>query len=563
MSSSYPFPSQASSVHTYPCKWHWCRETFPDNPQLVQHVILEHVNKAPPVKREDIPHVRRAEDGTGDSIHVPPYILYKQPPSRLSASPQKVLGLSSQDVRPRPSAEPSSSLPSPPFSSPMLKSQAHILSKNLNSPRHRSSVQPPDIFPAADTQDLSKHAGTSTPPFRAIGSPAGSHTSVHIPTSPHFSALVHQGPAKRAATLTIDTSSPAKKPNTAQHHHFSSQSSLNHRPSIGERAAVEEQLTQLDEEDSDSGRSSSASGSGSGNDSEEDSERDAVGDDVTDDDSDDSPEENSMEVDSSSMNTSQAQVPPSSEIQDGYTSELSYALSQPQNSQLASQTLQMEVLQMEAASETPSQLQQSSFPYHIHGPKKHVHVHSSQPSEPDSSLILGPPALLSNPQTFAVSTPVAKQQQIWYQPQALTRTASGSGSNVNSPRVGQGRPVAVATPAKSAHPAGQPQSQQRNVRTVQKAKKFTSGTLQIVPAASQVRAAAAAASTATPKRAVAEVASHSHEPQSQTPSQLQSQSQSQSQSLSYMDSSQSQPYQDSLLLQTQAPYHSQPMTQSF
>lgn len=82
--------SQDSSVRTYPCRWHWCIESFSDNAALVGHVLKEHVHKAKPIKRLDIPLFRRAEEGSGESYKVP-YLLHSQ---TSPASPRKSPGRS-------------------------------------------------------------------------------------------------------------------------------------------------------------------------------------------------------------------------------------------------------------------------------------------------------------------------------------------------------------------------------------------------------------------------------------------------------------------------------------
>ncbi|KAH8120715.1 hypothetical protein DFH11DRAFT_1478580, partial [Phellopilus nigrolimitatus] len=46
------------------CKWAWCKESFETTDKLVMHVLEEHVWKAKPMKRKDVPLERRAMDGT-------------------------------------------------------------------------------------------------------------------------------------------------------------------------------------------------------------------------------------------------------------------------------------------------------------------------------------------------------------------------------------------------------------------------------------------------------------------------------------------------------------------
>lgn len=58
-----------SSPRLHPCRWEWCRLTFPTNALLINHVLVEHVRKAQPVRRKDLPMLRRVEEGSGESLH--------------------------------------------------------------------------------------------------------------------------------------------------------------------------------------------------------------------------------------------------------------------------------------------------------------------------------------------------------------------------------------------------------------------------------------------------------------------------------------------------------------
>lgn len=49
----------------HPCRWNWCRSTFPTNAQLIDHVLFEHVRNAKPVSRKDVSMLRRVEEGSG------------------------------------------------------------------------------------------------------------------------------------------------------------------------------------------------------------------------------------------------------------------------------------------------------------------------------------------------------------------------------------------------------------------------------------------------------------------------------------------------------------------
>ncbi|KAI0245144.1 hypothetical protein BJV78DRAFT_1280711 [Lactifluus subvellereus] len=58
-----------SSLHS--CRWDWCRFTTASHEHFVQHVISAHIDKAEPVKREDINLIRHVEEGGVLSIDVP------------------------------------------------------------------------------------------------------------------------------------------------------------------------------------------------------------------------------------------------------------------------------------------------------------------------------------------------------------------------------------------------------------------------------------------------------------------------------------------------------------
>jgi len=57
-------------ARVYGCKWEWCRLSFLDQAALNEHVVLEHVRRAIPVRRRDIPIMRRVEEGAGESLKI-------------------------------------------------------------------------------------------------------------------------------------------------------------------------------------------------------------------------------------------------------------------------------------------------------------------------------------------------------------------------------------------------------------------------------------------------------------------------------------------------------------
>jgi hypothetical protein len=69
----YEAPMQIKS-----CRWSWCRLVFLTDAQLREHVLNEHVQQAVPVRRGDIPLLRRAEEGYGDSLSLPNFSAESQ-----------------------------------------------------------------------------------------------------------------------------------------------------------------------------------------------------------------------------------------------------------------------------------------------------------------------------------------------------------------------------------------------------------------------------------------------------------------------------------------------------
>jgi len=59
-----------SHIRIYGCKWAWCRSVFEDHPSLVRHVIYDHARRSTPVRRRDISLIRRAEEGSGESLRI-------------------------------------------------------------------------------------------------------------------------------------------------------------------------------------------------------------------------------------------------------------------------------------------------------------------------------------------------------------------------------------------------------------------------------------------------------------------------------------------------------------
>lgn len=60
--------SDASSLHYHRCWWAWCRHNFYTKQELSNHVISEHVQKARPVRLQDIHALQTAEDSYWGSL---------------------------------------------------------------------------------------------------------------------------------------------------------------------------------------------------------------------------------------------------------------------------------------------------------------------------------------------------------------------------------------------------------------------------------------------------------------------------------------------------------------
>ena len=56
--------SQSQSLPTfYACRWAWCIHHCQSQADLNRHVISDHINKAKPIRRGDLPVIEKAEGG--------------------------------------------------------------------------------------------------------------------------------------------------------------------------------------------------------------------------------------------------------------------------------------------------------------------------------------------------------------------------------------------------------------------------------------------------------------------------------------------------------------------
>lgn len=172
--------NQDQSFKLFSCRWAWCRSSFSNNAQLVHHVVHDHVRCTIPVRRRDISMIKRAEEGRGESLKISELMvdMYSytsressshkpgtNPSFRHSLSEIDIILLSVEHPR-----EPSSSLPSPPASSPALHSPHHLVHSPGPAPspsplsleKHKPSASPNETH-ADQTQSfqLSQHSSAS------------------------------------------------------------------------------------------------------------------------------------------------------------------------------------------------------------------------------------------------------------------------------------------------------------------------------------------------------------------------------------------------------------------
>ncbi|PPQ77732.1 hypothetical protein CVT25_011167 [Psilocybe cyanescens] len=461
MSTYQPSRSQASgeplkppsqdSFHIYGCKWAWCRSMYSNNEELTQHVILEHARRAIPVRRRDIPLIRRAEDGTGESLRMS-YVLNGQSSNSATEPSQK----SAEEIRhelivfgdlglPSPSlVEPYSSLPSPPASS---RANTSPLQNDRPLPgTTRSAVVMDAHISTTPVIHHSWEQDENARSFASLSSPAGSSTSFSapdIPNSPSFNSLVEKSGKRKLAADAPEN--PAAKYSKLYRQHPLSQSA---NSSTGSRVSVEQHLTQsLESEDESEGG------------------RDIDNEDVL------SLESSDHEGSVDGLSSSQDAA---------YQTELPWDISQPEASQSHeatqpsyTQESQFEGGNYDLLSQAPSQFQTQvveSFPFHFHAPK----ASTSSQMEPKLSapLHFSPPGPLRSPK-YATSTP---QRQNWYQPPhklqcSISQKGDQTGADENQ----------TSSSKKSAQVIIH--SQRSQYRDPSKSKKFRSGTLQISPPA--------------------------------------------------------------------------------
>jgi len=276
-------------------------------------------------------------------------------------------------------------------------------------PPSSSLPSPPTSSPAQDSipEDIDQQANFVHPTFASFNSPAGSLATLNIPTSPTFSALVHRTNKRKEASEAQERLGKRSKL------HFGSQESAS-AASMGSDRSVEEHLTQTSGEDEDDSGKDTEPG-GQGGDDDGDSQVDRFRENVV------------MIPPTSGTPSSSPSLVLESSQQVAYDVELNWDEHDPspQYPSLSSQGRSTNPF-LESMSHPPSQLQLSS-------PLYHIHQKSSPQTDTNSSALSLPlnAVALSSPAGFTASTP---QRQTWYQPSLRRRVSSRSPSGETTPK---------------------------------------------------------------------------------------------------------------------------------
>ncbi|KAF9569100.1 hypothetical protein CPC08DRAFT_718472 [Agrocybe pediades] len=391
-----------------------------------------------PVRRRDIPLIRRAEEGTGESLRLSYSILTGPSSSSFQGQYTQVLF----DEEP---ASSSSSLKGRNLrlQTARANGSSNHQELNRNVDRNNTSEDHAEEFAPkqSEFQFARAESGVLTPTFASLRTSFDSPKPLSVPDSPCFSSLVSLVP-KRKLTFDAPENSSPKKRSTAS--------------SAGSQLSVELQLTQSPKDDDE--------------DADDADEED-------DDDDDDSTDRPALDASSNPDDDPSGQgAEPSAEMataaiagsgQEFYKGELRWGLSQPEEpwqthnpSEQGSLTQESDSnrADLELLTQPPSQLNHANFPIHHHTPSNPSSV------DPNSSASLHlSTAKLASP-VFASSTP---QKQTWYAP-AVKRTRSNTKVSAETPK---------SSPAKSERPA-----HMRYTRSTSKTRVFKSGTLHLTPA---------------------------------------------------------------------------------
>ncbi|KAF5388014.1 hypothetical protein D9615_000549 [Tricholomella constricta] len=260
--SSMPPASQSQNhPRIHACRWSWCRLTFDSNTDLVHHVIHDHVRKAIAVRRGDLPIYRRAEEGLGESLSLSGLGMSYSSQAVVPGE-HKRRKINNNPVE----AEPTSSLPSPPESSPTSLPPAAYeddgrLPFDAGLPTRTPSHSPsPEVYLHKSSSSSHVHNASvelsvtlqrrQTPPtFTSLSSPIEYPYDDMFP-DPTFDSLVENviGSSRSRTNATSSKPDPHSQtePGSIENDRISPSSSF------GSHASVEKQLTQSMDMDYDS-----------------------------------------------------------------------------------------------------------------------------------------------------------------------------------------------------------------------------------------------------------------------------------------------------------------------
>ncbi|TFK22336.1 hypothetical protein FA15DRAFT_671629 [Coprinopsis marcescibilis] len=248
------------SPQLFSCRWGWCPHSFANDSDLTHHVIAEHVRKAKPVRRGELPLILRAEQGLGESL--PSLELLGGHSQCKNHEPGAHVVSNKLDIADsQPLIEPSSSLPSPPRSN-----HASSVSPQVQSTKSLPEATAMELTPSVQlsiTRDVKNNQGSVfatplsarfytsdralTPSFASLSSPNKPSTLSVNPVIPNLeTVLAAVGRGKKRKQRDSEPNTP--------HRQLPYSASIDSNFSTGSSGIVANHLTQsrdmdVDEED--------------------------------------------------------------------------------------------------------------------------------------------------------------------------------------------------------------------------------------------------------------------------------------------------------------------------
>ncbi|KAJ7284151.1 hypothetical protein C8J57DRAFT_1499125 [Mycena rebaudengoi] len=198
-------------TNVHGCRWEWCRNAYPTLLDLREHVLKDHIQVSEAVYLRDIPMLIRAEEGIGESISgmggfsadsQSQGIPHINPPSSSLPSPPASSPTTSADSQSQgiphinPPINPSSSLPSPPASSPTTPAALPVIDftsieNTSERPSKRRRVTPANTTNfSPDPFSTPPRRMNRTPTFAMLVSPSDSSAAIANPDLPGLDVLI-------------------------------------------------------------------------------------------------------------------------------------------------------------------------------------------------------------------------------------------------------------------------------------------------------------------------------------------------------------------------------------